>query len=62
MAHEIAHVIARHSSQQMAKQQLTQGLTGAAVMATYDPDNPSSQGSAQVALMIGQFVNMKIRS
>ena len=59
MAHEIGHVIARHSAQQMAKQQLTQGLTGAAVMAAYDPNDPNSQRTAQVALMIGQFVNMK---
>lgn len=59
MAHEIGHVIARHSSQQIAKQRLTEGLTGAAVIATYDPDNPSSSQSAQVALLIGQLVNMK---
>ncbi|MBK8905508.1 MAG: M48 family metalloprotease [Anaerolineaceae bacterium] len=59
MAHEIAHVIARHSSQQIAKQRLTEGLTGAAVIATYDPDNPNSSQSAQVALLIGQLVNMK---
>ncbi len=59
MAHEMGHVIARHSSQQIAKQQLTQGLTGAAVIAAYDPDNPSSQQAGQVALLIGQLVNMK---
>lgn len=59
MAHEIGHVIARHSSQQIAKQQLTQGLTGAAVIAAYDPDNPASRQTAQVAALIGQLVNMK---
>lgn len=59
MAHEIGHVIARHSSQQIAKQELTQGLTGAAVIAAYDPDNPNSQRTAQVALLVGQLVNMK---
>lgn len=59
MAHEIGHVIARHSSQQIAKQQLTQGLTGAAVIATYDPNNPSSRQTSQVALLIGQLVNLK---
>lgn len=59
MAHEIGHVIARHSSQQIAKQQLTEGLTGAAVIAAYDPDNPNSRQSGQVALLIGQLVNMK---
>ena len=59
MAHEIGHVVARHSSQQIAKQQLTQGLTGAAVIAAYDPNNPNSRQAAQVALLIGQLVNMK---
>lgn len=59
MAHEIGHVVARHSAQQIAKQQLTQGLTGAAVIAAYDPDNPNSQQTGQVALLIGQLVNLK---
>ena len=59
MAHEIGHVVARHSSQQIAKSQLTQGLTGAAVLATYDPDNPGSTAAAQMAVLIGQAVNMK---
>jgi predicted Zn-dependent protease len=59
MAHEIGHVLARHSAQQIAKQELTQGLTGAAVIATYDPNNPATQGTAQIALLIGQLVNMK---
>ena len=59
MAHEIGHVVARHSAQQIAKQQLTQGLTGAAVIAAYDPDNPNSRQTGQVALLIGQLVNMK---
>lgn len=59
MAHEIGHVVARHAAQQIAKQQLTQGLTGAAVIAAYDPDNPNSQGAAQVALLVGQLVNMR---
>ncbi|MDX1688559.1 MAG: M48 family metallopeptidase [Candidatus Promineifilaceae bacterium] len=59
MAHEIGHVVARHSSQRIAKMELTQGLSGAVVIATYDPDNPRSQGSAQIAALIGQLVNMK---
>lgn len=60
LGHEIGHVVARHSSQQIAKQQLTQGLTGAAVMAAYDPENPrGSQYAAQMAILVGQVVNMK---
>ena len=59
MGHEISHVVARHSAQQIAKQQLTQGLTGAAVIASYDPNNPNSQQTAAVAAMIGQLVNLR---
>lgn len=59
LGHEIGHVVARHSAQQIAKQQLTQGLTGALVLSTYDPYNPSSQQTAQIAMVIGQLVNMK---
>lgn len=59
LGHEIGHVVARHGAEHMAKAQLTQGLTGAAVLATYDPDNPGSMQGAAVAAMIGQLVNMK---
>ncbi len=54
LGHEIAHVVARHSSEQIAKQQLTGGLTGAAVMASGDYYN-----SQYMAQMINQLVNMK---
>lgn len=59
LGHEIGHVIGRHSAERIAKQQLTEGLTGAAVLATYDPSNPTSGNTAQVAAMIGNLVNMK---
>jgi predicted Zn-dependent protease len=59
LGHEIAHVVARHGAEHIAKQQLTQGLTGAAVLATYDPSDPSSRNSAAVAAMIGQLVTMR---
>ena len=59
LAHEISHVVARHSAVQISQEQLTQGLTGAVVMATYDPNNPSSTATAEVALLIGQLVGMK---
>jgi predicted Zn-dependent protease len=59
LGHEVGHVVLRHSAERIAKQQLTQGLTGAAVLATYDPNNPSSRNSAAVAAMIGQLVNLK---
>ena len=59
LGHEIAHVVARHSAEHIAKTKLTEGLTGAAVIATYDPNNPASAGSAQVAMLLGQLVNLK---
>lgn len=59
LGHEIGHVVARHSAEHIAKAQLTEGLTGAAVIAAYDPDNPSSARTAQMAVLIGQLINMK---
>ncbi len=59
LGHEIGHVVARHGAEHMAKAKLTQGLTGAAVIASYDPNNPSSRNSAAVAVLIGQMVNMR---
>ena len=59
LGHEIGHVVARHSAEQIAKAQLTEGLTGAAVIASYDPNNPSSAQTARMAVLIGQLVNMK---
>ena len=59
LGHETGHVVARHSAEQIAKTQLTQGLTGAAVIAAYDPNDPRSAGTAQMAMLIGQLVNLK---
>ncbi|HSL30140.1 MAG TPA: M48 family metalloprotease [Anaerolineales bacterium] len=59
LGHEIAHVVARHSAEHIAKAKLTEGLTGAAVIAAYDPNNPSSASRAQIALLIGQLINLK---
>src|SRR5690606_28127547 len=59
LAHEIFHVVGRHSAEQVARAQLAEGLTGAAVIAAYDPNDPSSAQSAQVALLVGQVVNMR---
>jgi predicted Zn-dependent protease len=59
LGHEIGHVVARHSAEHIAKARLTEGLTGAAVIASYDPNNPSSAQVAQIAMVIGQLVNMK---
>lgn len=59
LGHEIAHVVARHSAEHIAKAKLTEGLTGAAVIAAYDPENPSSAGRAQIAMLVGQLINLK---
>jgi len=59
LGHEIGHVVGRHSAEHIAKAKLTEGLTGAAVIAAYDPDNPSSAQIAQMAVLVGQLINMK---
>jgi predicted Zn-dependent protease len=59
LGHEIGHVVARHSAEQIAKARLTEGLTGAAVIASYDPNDPASARTAQMAMVIGQLVNMR---
>jgi beta-barrel assembly-enhancing protease len=59
LGHEIGHVVGRHSAEQIAKARLTEGLAGAAVIATYDPENPASAGSAQIAAIVGQLLNMR---
>jgi predicted Zn-dependent protease len=59
LGHEVGHVVARHSAEHIAKAQLTEGLTGAAVLATYDPNNPATANTAQVAALIGQLINLK---
>jgi predicted Zn-dependent protease len=50
--HEVGHVVARHGAERIAKQELTQGLTGAAVIASGDYQ------TAQAAQMIAGVVNM----
>jgi predicted Zn-dependent protease len=59
LGHEIAHVVARHGAEHIAKTQLTQDLTGAVVVASYDPTNPNSAYAAQFAALIGQLVNLR---
>jgi predicted Zn-dependent protease len=59
LGHEVGHVVARHSAEHIAKAKLTEGLTGAAVIASYDPNNPSSASRAQIAMLIGQLINLK---
>jgi beta-barrel assembly-enhancing protease len=59
LGHEIGHVVARHSAEHLAKSKLAEGLSGAAVIATYDPDNPASRNSAAIAAAVSQLVTMR---
>ena len=57
LGHEIGHVVARHSSEQMAKAMLTQGLAQAGGALLYDPSNPGA--AAQLPQLVAQFTTMK---
>jgi predicted Zn-dependent protease len=57
LGHEIGHVIGRHSAQQMAKSDLTNGLLGAVVSAT--SDGYGNSGAGAIAGYVGNMVNMK---
>jgi predicted Zn-dependent protease len=59
LAGVLGHVVARHGAEHIAKQELTEGLTDAVVLSTYDPSNPTSQQAAMVAMLAGQLINMK---
>ncbi len=59
LAHETSHVILRHSAEQLAKSQLTQGLTGAAVIAAVNPNDPRTYRTAQFAMLVNQMINLK---
>jgi len=53
LGHEIGHVIARHSAERLAKEQLTQGLVTAVMMGSGD------YTATQLAQMVGGMINMK---
>jgi beta-barrel assembly-enhancing protease len=53
LGHEIGHVIARHSSERLAKEQLTRGLVGAVAVGSGD------YGTAQLGQLVGSMINMK---
>lgn len=52
LAHEIVHVLARHSAQRIAQSNLANGLIGAVSVASGDAS------AAQTAAMIAQIINM----
>lgn len=59
LGHEIGHVVGRHGAEHMAKGKLMQGLSGAAVIATWDPSNPNSAQKGAIAAMVLKMINMK---
>jgi predicted Zn-dependent protease len=53
LSHEIAHVVARHSSQRIAKASLTKGIADAVMVASGDAR------AGQISAIVGQMVSMK---
>ncbi len=53
LGHEVGHVLARHSAEHIAKDQLTQGLTGAFAMGA------GSMSAAQIGQVVGQMTMLK---
>lgn len=62
LGHEIGHVLARHATQRIAETRIAPGLTGAAVLAAYDPADPASRRKAAVATLIGRLVDLRFSS
>lgn len=58
LGHEIGHVLARHSAEQMAKSELAQTLVGAAAVAASD-EQGRSQSAEMTAVFVAQMVQMK---
>jgi predicted Zn-dependent protease len=53
LGHEVGHVLARHSAEHLAKQQLTQRIIGAVAVGS------GSYDTAQLAQLAGSLINMK---
>ena len=53
LGHEVGHVIARHSAERLAKEQLTKSLIGAVAVGS------GSYDAAQLAHLAGSLINMK---
>jgi predicted Zn-dependent protease len=62
LGHEIGHVLARHGTERIAGERIAPGLTGAAVLAAYDPADPASRRKAAVATLIGRLIDLRFSS
>jgi predicted Zn-dependent protease len=58
LGHEVGHVVARHGSEHLARQQLGRALVNAIVIAASDDPN-SSQQAAILAQAVNQLVNLR---
>ncbi len=58
LAHEVGHVVGRHTAAQIAKSRLAQGLIGAAGVAGSD-EYGHGQQTAQMAALVAQMVQLK---
>ena len=58
LGHEIGHVLARHSAEQMAKSELAQTLVGAVGVAATD-EQGRSQSAEMTAVFVAQMMQMK---
>ncbi|HEY2292483.1 MAG TPA: M48 family metalloprotease [Thermoanaerobaculia bacterium] len=59
LGHEIGHVLARHGTERIAEARIAPGMTGAAVLAAYDPADPASRRKAAVATLIGRLIDLR---
>lgn len=60
LGHETGHVVGRHSAEQIAKSQLSEGISGAAVIAACDPSNPAGcVAASQMASLVRKLIDMK---
>ncbi|WAL59599.1 M48 family metallopeptidase [Thermocoleostomius sinensis] len=58
LGHEVGHVVARHGSEHLARQQLGRALVNAIVIAASDDPNSSQQASI-LAQAVNQLVNLR---
>jgi predicted Zn-dependent protease len=58
LAHEVGHVVGRHTAERIAKSQLAQGLIGAVGVAGSD-EYGSGQHAAQMAALVAQIAQLK---
>jgi predicted Zn-dependent protease len=58
LAHEVGHVIARHAAEQLLRLDVGDQRTGAAVLATYDPEDPRSRQERDVNALLVRLTDL----